>query len=378
MDKHKNEQISIRINGKERLFLSDEELNQEIAAAKDIEENEMEVIKDSVINNVIDFEERRNGRGRKQGYKKPFKPMSNSFLDKSLKKRRLLLKKFAIVLLSAIIIGTGFGYVVLSLFTDFSEEQSNGNSANVSEAGQAILENNTNADAAPQGTQQQGETFGMLNEVSLGTKGVGGSSATDGTNSMMGIAPLKIEVIQGGAFASVESANEFAAALKKGGSAAVILPESKPVLMFIGLGTNRNESEIIGDFYLKKGQEVYLKPFELSGIGAGKVNNREVADFVSIGLSLYQTLVKLSTQAFQTNTIEKSAWKDVDVQFSEWQDAKPQKLPASLTQFSNSVAKAYESLAAYKTKANEVHLWNSQQALLEGLVSYKKWHDDMR
>ena len=212
-----------------------------------------------------------------------------------------------------------------------------------------------------------GETGEVPSGIVLGP--IGGKTAN-------GIAPLSLQIIQGGAFESVEAANQFANSLKESGSAAVVMPGSKPVLMFIGLGADRNEAEIISQLYLTKGQEVYIKPFGLSEIKAGKVSNQEEAAFVSAGISLYQSLLSISTQTFEEENIEQGTWNDLESKFSQWNQTKPQELPASLEQFANSISKTYQYLASYQIKVDEMQLWNSQQALLEGLLSYKKWHDE--
>lgn len=379
MDKQKVERISIRINGKERVFLSDEELNQEISAAKeaddglpeaDIDHFETFVIEDLVEqeserNNVIDFEERRNG---KKNYTSKSFNRNHAFQLNKKKRRPLLtsgggrkpdpiLKKFIAVLISAIIIGVGFGYVVLSLFTDFSEGQSEGEPHMTVDNGQAANGSNEATSDVPSG-------------VILDPSGANPATAANG------IAPLSVQIIQGGAFESVEAANQIANGLKENGNAAVVMPGSKPVLMFIGLGTDRNEAEIISQLYLNNGQDVYIKPFGLSEIKAGKVSNEKEAAFVSAGITLYQSLLGLSTETFDQKKIEQAIWKDIEAKFSQWNQSKPQELPASLEQFTNSISKTYQYLASYQIKADEQQLWNSQQALLEGLLSYKKWHDE--
>ncbi|HHW37590.1 MAG TPA: hypothetical protein GXX18_10190 [Bacillales bacterium] len=382
MDKPKVERISIRINGKEKIFLSDEELNQEISAAKEVDdglpEADIDHFKTFVIgdlveqdserehDNVIDFEERRNGK--KNYSSKSFNRNNTLLLTK--KKRRPhvtfsgggrkpdpILKKFIAVLISAIIIGVGFGYVVLSLFTDFSEAQGGGKPHITVDNGQAPEESNGATDEVPSGV--------ILDPI--------GANAETEAN---GIAPLSLQIIQGGAFESVEAANQIANGLKENGNAAVVMPGSKPVLMFIGLGADRNEVGIISQLYLNNGQDVYLKPFSLSEIKAGKVSNEKEVAFVSAGINLYQTLLSLSTQSFNQKKIDQAAWKDIESSFSQWNQSKPQELPASLEQFVNSISKTYQYLASYQIKADKQQLWNSQQALLEGLLSYKKWHDE--
>lgn len=381
MDKQRNERISIRINGKERIFLSDEELNQEISAAKEINEDKIEVefvnldpiiiddlLDDDGRDNVIDFEERRNGR--RNSYYTELKGKKAHLLVAQKKKTLLkkkkrrpptivgnsqqasLLKRFAAVLLSAIIIGIGFGYIILSLFTDFSEEQ------NVEEVNAEITD------------EQAGLPNKMEDDGAKTTAGIDAGSTGES------IAPLKVQVIQGGAFGSVESAKQFAGNLEESGAAAVILPESDPVLMFIGLGTDRSELENISQSYIEKGQEIYIKSFELSGIDSDKLKNQAEAEFISAGVDLFQALTKLSSQTFQTKDIEKNTWDEVETKFSQWSQLKPKELPVSLEQFSKSVTNAYQSLSSYQTKADEQKLWNSQQALLEGLISYKIWHDE--
>ena len=54
MDKQNVERISIRINGKERVFLSDDELNEEISAAKEVEDELIEADIDHFETFILD------------------------------------------------------------------------------------------------------------------------------------------------------------------------------------------------------------------------------------------------------------------------------------------------------------------------------------
>lgn len=389
MDKHRTERISIRINGKEKYFLSDEELNQEISAAKEMEENQLEVERmslepifdeemveeaDSFKGNVIDFGQRlevkRNGNKRR--YEKVFKgskmfssEKKHTYMLNKKKKRppilignnpqNALIKKLIFVLLSAIVIGIGFGYVLLSIFTDISEEQTAGSNTYNGENGQASALGNNSGGAGAGGGQAAG---------------------TNGAAAINSIASLKLEVIQGGAFGSEESANQFADNLKDRGAAAVVLPKSNPVLMFIGLGTNRDELESLGQYYLDLGQEIYIKSFNLSEIDGAKVGNPKVTEYVSTGLNIYQSVIQLSAQSFQQNRLEKSAVDSIGTSLSNWNKSKPTELPTALEQFSGSLSKANQALASYQIKPDQQQLWNAQQALLEGLLAYKNWHDE--
>lgn len=393
MDKHRNERISIRINGKERVLLSEEELNQEISAAKEHRNEDIEIVdsnktdilewedfeeeeEDKKLSNVIDFEERRNGRGSSKNKVsnriKPFPFTSEKKhphpLIRKKKKMRVPLQhrnnrqvtyasKFAAVIISAIIIGIGFGYIVLSLFTDLNGgEQASGN---LVEAGH---------------TQSAGQNLENKQGVGLGTASTETTAAAMQNN---GIAPLKVSVIQGGAFATIESANQFAKNMQESGAAAVVLPESNPVLMFIGLAGERGELEGISERYKEKGQEIYVKPFELHGIEPEKVSGLSEATYVSNSISFYQALLTISSTAFQTGAINDDMWQKATVLHTQWNQSKPDEaVPSSIDQFGQAISTAYDSLLRYQnSNREESYLWKSQQALLEGLLSYKKWHD---
>ncbi|WP_374723843.1 hypothetical protein [Calidifontibacillus erzurumensis] len=435
MDKQRKDRISIRINGKERIFLSDEELNQEICAAKDSEDavNGVDIVKvDSFFNenerlkedqfvenkgnahllgenvdsekrslgenssydedqwedfvddillndrrsNIIDFEERRSARiqnnsnGFNQKKTNVHYPSKKNILSNKKKKRnfdrfsdkqKAVYKKYIVSLIGAILIGVGFGYIVLSLFTDMNDENKAGEENGVITSGKALSEYNPN------------------NEGSENTA-IGTGSGSLRNASSVEIPALRVEVIQGGAFASLNAANEHASILKENGTAAVVLPESDPVLLFIGVGGSRAEANSIGEQYVEKGQEIYIKPFELDAleVEAGKARSATgEAVYAQTAVELYQKLVDLSAQVFETGTVEKNSWDSIKAEYSQWNKTKPEKLQPSLGQFANSITAAYKALESFRTNKNEAQLWKSQQALLEGLISYKTWHNEM-
>lgn len=378
MDKPSEQRISIRINGKDKLSLTEQELNQEIAAAKEMDDTEdshtfmMDEFLDELPSyKIIDLEEQRNKRGKKTSvidqqlfYEKPILSKINKrrpHLFHRKYRTNTSLKKIIIALVLALIIGTGLGYIVLALFTDIAGDNEK---SPATEVGQAIGKPNSQV------------TNTLIGEHAL----VPGSETTTDeitpnvapSNVIANIEPMKFEVVQGGAFSSIESANQYASKLKNSGAAAVIVPNTEPVLMYIGIGTNRSESVVISDFYQEKNQEVYLKMIETISLDASRINN-QVAEYTATGQALYQSLISLSTDALQFKTIDNKQWKQAETTFSDWNQLKPAKLPASLIEFSDSITASYQAIGKYQTTNDQKQLWNSQQFLLEGLLSYQKW-----
>lgn len=354
MDKPE-ERISIRINGKEKILLSEQELNEEVAAAKEAEIEDFDLEEENhadeeILDNVIDFEERRTGKRKKRvrsQVKKPIlsKKKKNCFPRFRQKKQPTsYFKKLMIALIAAVIIGTGFGYILLSLFTDITSENE-------------IDKTITNGQAVSQ--------YAVAAEESETEQ------ATDILVPTV-INSMSVEVIQGGAFSSEESASQYALKIKEGGAAAVIVPESNPVLMFIGIGTSSSELEEISAYYQEKGQEIYIKRISTSAVETSRLNNQEAA-FVSKGQSLFQSFISVSTEAFDSKSISEESWKDIETNFSQWTGLKPSQLPDSLESFSEKLSTAYQALAIYRSTNDEEELWKTQQVLLEGWILYNKW-----
>ncbi|WP_102345404.1 hypothetical protein [Bacillus sp. Marseille-P3661] len=367
MDKQRTERISIRINGKEKNLLSEDELNQEIAVASEsVHDEPGEFEKTYVLDNendedfqtnIIDFEEVRLERGYNKTIKKrkfTSLPPPRHKLPKKKKRHTPLFKhrpafsaskKMLAALISAIIIGTGFGYIVLSLFTDISDstEPPRGN------VQQAVAPPNPSVES---------------NQPSQ-TASTAGAGITE-------IEAMGVQVIQGGAFSSVEAANQFAAKLTTNGQAAVIVPESNPVLMFIGIGTNSTEIGAISEYYKEQGQEIYVKSVKTSSVDA-KLIDESYTSFIHNGQDLFKSLITLSTQAFTASKVDDNSWSSLEQSYKNWNGAIPNELPDSLTAFSGSITNAYQALSAYRSSLDEGQLWKSQQALLEGYIAYDQW-----
>ncbi|WP_017755960.1 hypothetical protein [Calidifontibacillus oryziterrae] len=375
MDKPREERISIKINGKEKFALTEQELNQEIAAAKEAGDDDSCIVlvenreEQLEINNIIDFEERRIKRDTvKKGIqitsdngKKLIHKKRKKHLPKLRGKQaaNATLKKVLFSFVLAIAIGTGLGYIVLSLFTDIAGENSYNQNG---QRGEAHI--NGIAEEMNKGTEETGMVH---SDPSLSTP----------TSSVapIEIPAMKAEVVQGGAFSTLEAANEYATKIKNNGEAAVLVPNSEPVLMFIGIGTRRSDAMIISDYYQEKGQEVYIKTIETNTIDTSLLNSH-VAQFVSTGHTIFQSLISASTSALQVGKLNNAVWNQLVIDFVEWSKLKPDDLSVDLQRFSEAITRSHKALATFYSTNNDQYLWDSQQALLEGLLAYQKWIDE--
>ncbi len=336
--KEEKRSISIRVNGKA------------CEPKETVTNNEDNLIPQPT--NVIDFskkqEERTWGRqpywddgNREKSPKIPFKRKKKTPLG--LKQSKKFPFVLAAALCSAIVIGLSLGFMVLSIFT--------GDPVEMTDHGQ-------------------------------GTNAVAPTSSNDGNK--IGLPVLTVEVVQGGAFSSIEKGKEVVATLKSQNLAAVLLETENPIYLFIGVGQDREQAEKLNEIYVQKGYETYLKTYTIDGeVVAGQAG--EANAWFERAFKEYNTLLQMTNAQLQGNEdeideeiaqVEKGlailaveqdkAWKQLP------DDAKvhAQALVDALTSAKNELIKTKQ------TESNDV-LWQSEQALLDVLIHYERMINSM-
>lgn len=331
--------ISVRLNGKEQRF-------EEISAAREkvLVENDVYTPLPSKKRSpkIIDLgrkmKERKNREqpfwddgNRERIPKLPFKKRKKKRRDKSSFSFKSLPLTLIIAGISAIVVGISFGFMILTLFT----------------SGEEGLQQSIPVEAA---------------------------SAVPDSGEFL--PDLRTEVIQGGAFSTIEKGNEIASSIKNKGQAAVLTTTSEPYFLFIGVGKDRGEASIISQLYEQDGQETYMKPFVVAGnhIQLEPEQNSYMAE----GIELFQTVLSFSVQglngrenALTTDIVDYLLKKN-----EEW--VANREVMAALEGESFSAYEAFEErlslaigeLQAFVTDGQEDRLWQSQQSLLEGMLTY--------
>lgn len=353
MDKQKEKQISIKINGQEKKY----HVNDEIAVANESEDNHWQEQSSRMYEReIIDLDELRK---RRKGYNMKNKPASTlanrkgpfhslkkrTSFGKPLKSMRISQGKgYILAIILAIIIGTALGIAILAIFSGVTN-------------------------VIPESNQNQ-----IVTEVEGKGSQVGGVSQTASSNKPVPITlpNTKVFVIQGGAFSSMSAAESAAATLKNKGYAAQIIDSGNPVYLFIGLGLTEQSVSPISDIYKGIGQEVYVKPYNIEPPTIALTNKEAI--YMKEGMVYYQKILEASSNLLG-GSVDQDKLTKVMNSTNAWLIKKPEALPSEANQFVNAISGAYQALSSYRSSNDQQYLWSAQQQLLNGLVYYQSIGD---
>jgi stage II sporulation protein B len=356
--KKNDRRISIVLNGKEKLYDElvkdkreyEELLNEEIAATQEKEDRarEFEWIlpepsSEDPSKKVVDLGERRKDKEKLlapywddgKSDKSPKLPPNNR-KKKRFDFRSLPLGMIGIVM-SAIIVGVSFGFMMLTIFTGEKLETATAN-------------------------------FPVQTPSSL--------------EQPVALAPgqvpiLGVEVVQGGAFSLVAKGQEVAEELQNKGFASALTKSTEPVFLFIGLGLDREQANVVAEEYKANGQEVYVKPYAVTTNGTVKTDEQGI--FLETGVSLFEKLTLLSinglaasgTLVNEENMNELATIYEklvsIEAPFSD-NDIQSERSLA----FQSALTNAYQKMQSYSEGKDENILWQVQQYLLNGLIEYEE------
>ena len=344
-DNHRR--ISIRLDGTEKTYKETnvenqayiEFKNQELAAAKENADDEFDwILPEKSLTAVIQLDEHRQKR-------KPSLPKNHTIgpgnYEKKNKKTVIrLLKTLPLgvigIILSAIVVGTTFGLMMLSLFTE--DEQ------------------------LPHLVDSVEESIPVSTSV-----------ATKAT-----LPTLSMYVVQGGAFSNAEKGEEISNALRNKGYAAALTRKSDPTYMFIGVAVDKAAADLIGEVYSHVGQDTYVKPYTVpvDGVLVEEIKHAFLVD----SIKLYQELEIATANAFVTErvTISEEQLNDfsekivlLNEQIHFFQDNETQHTFA--IRLLEQLTTINEELTIYSNLQQQSKLWNAQQQLLEFLITYENF-----
>jgi stage II sporulation protein B len=315
MDKQGRE-ISIKINGKERPFITEKppniEIETEISATKEEEPFVWEVSSPFVS---------------LQQEKTPSKRPRIS----SIMKARVKSAIFSILM--AVVVGTSFGFVVLNVIPKQKEQVSSTNSSSLS-----------TVSSIP--TQSED----ALNETSTPAAEASAQSFT-------------VSVIQAGVFTDKEAAQTYAKQLQASGIPVVAVGQH-PISLFIAVGVDKEALQPLNAMYKQKGQSTYIKPLSFEAI-----KDRQLQTLLTASEPLYKKVVALSVQLLGKNEVKRDDWTSLQ---NEYKRLQKQSIPKNkeAQQYVHHVTNAYLSLVAYQEKEDDALLWRAQQELLDALKNY--------
>jgi hypothetical protein len=307
--------------------------NEEIAAAKEDREfdwvlpqqdKRFEEIKYDPIVSIDELRKKRN-------------PMLASFsFPSKLKKRKnsgYPVKTIFLSIISALVIGTSFGMMVLHLFAGEI-----GPSAGISTAPTAV--NNPSVTGAE-----------------VGAKGNQNPTAS------ISLPALNVFVVQGGVYSSEEAATPIVDQIKSKGFAGTLVNQEGKYYLFMGIGITDLAGKAIKTPYEEQGQETYVKAVATARISA------EGDPSLVEARHLFDQLVLYSSNLY-TSIPESVAWEEIKKSYEQIVSKETSSREAPFIQ---SVKEAYPIVETYKSTTLDKDFWATQQALLNSYQLYQNW-----
>jgi stage II sporulation protein B len=309
--------------------------NEEIAAAK--EDREFDWIlpqqdkrfEEIHYDPIVSMDELRKKR----------KPMLGSFsFPSKMKKRKnhdkYPIKTLLLSIISALVIGTSFGMMVLHLFSG---------------------EIGTPAGVATTPTE-------TVNNPSVGgaEEGAGGNQ---NPTASINLPALNVFVVQGGVYSSVENATPIVEQIKEEGFAGTIVNQDEKYFIFLGIGVTDLAGKAIKAPYEEQVQGTFVKALSTAEINA--VGDPSLLE----ARQLFDQLVTYSSNLY-TSMPESVAWEEIKQSFEQIGSKETGSTEASFIQ---SVKAAYPIVETYKSSTSDQNFWATQQALLNSYQLYQNW-----
>ncbi|BAB06753.1 hypothetical protein P4637_06530 [Halalkalibacterium halodurans] len=343
MDQNKAK-VSIRLNGKRQPFQELVENNPASAAKKNDRSRKPREDADKVIDFHKRYEDRiRNEEpfwddgNRKKSPKIPYKRKKKKPYGTN-ERFALKVKKVPVILImalvSALIVGTSLGFIVLTIFT---------------------------ADELPVASGEVQETVPAVSQ--------GDASFPE----------LAVEVVQGGAFTSIEAGEAVIASLQEKGRAAALVESDDSVYMFIGLAQDRAKAQDVAQAYSELDQDTYIKSFAAPTSDSKRLNE-ETIQWLHDMESSYQQLVSLSVDGLTaggariTKESVEGIRKEVERLHGQQKTAfqeLDESTASHLQVINEHLIQAGNHLASYVSTQDGNALWKTQQELLDALVQYQ-------
>ncbi|KMK74663.1 hypothetical protein [Alkalihalobacillus pseudalcaliphilus] len=309
--------------------------------------SEKEIIPEIPIpKKVISFEEVQEERKR---LSQPFWDDGNRQQSPSLPYKRKKKKKgqfsfrdfptiTVMAILSAIIIGLSFGFVIKTIFT--------GDEAGV-----------VQGDSVPANSQPTGVEAGAA-------------------NNQMQWPQLTTEIVQAGAYSSVEKGGEVQSEMTSAGHPTSLIPSNDKFFLFIGLGPDRATAQSVGEYYKEAGVETYVKTYQVTGTTVPPT--AETKAWFEEAIPLYQQLTSLSVAALSfeealpasqlqgTEQALNQLYEQRDAAFSEL----PEEARTSALHVADGLKGALAALNTFNESKEPEAAKAAQQALLTTLEHY--------
>ncbi|MCA1031920.1 hypothetical protein LCL95_12870 [Bacillus timonensis] len=358
MDKHNSHRISIKINGQERSFKTNNESEEKIEGKNTslIDHNELAAAKE--IEELEEFEwvlpkESKNSKGNKEEFSpiedvrnlpKPSKLSKNKLKSHGLnRKSNFPYKELIASIVLAVFIGSLFGVVILNLFTR-GDEVPVVNPSVPLQGDEKPVKSNDNKE----------------NNLAV----------------TLELPHLTSSVIQVGKFSTKESAMTVLNTAKTSNFPAVISNEQGFFYVYVGIGLTKDNLSTISKEYSKVSEEFWAKPIEVSGGTFENVNEKD-AQLIKKSKDLFEKMLHISDIGFTSGVISNEIWSPVDQATKELISNESEIKNDDILKLSNTLKSAYTNLLSYKESNEKRALWDAQQTLLNALVQYQLVIDNL-
>jgi stage II sporulation protein B len=314
--------ISIKINGTETTFKENGQARQ-----RDEKTSEwgLPIRHTSSSRNVVSLAEHRK---RKKSFL--FRRGSAIQGEASVRKKRTLKGKVAVVIIGAMVLGTVFGYVLLG-----------------------IMNNTTPVSKGQPSTQTTAPTAKQPKSVSA-------------TGNKVTLPGLSFSVLQAGVFTTESAASAFQRTWQEKGLPATVVHSDKYYVL-AGVGKDIASLESLHDVYKGKNIDVFKKSYSIEESKL-EVAGKENEDKLVKARDLYEQLLLaadrlLKGEGLSANETQKAQKLYDSIQGETIKEIQP---------FLGALTNAYGLLQVYEKEKNEVALMKAQQALLDTVSTYYK------
>jgi stage II sporulation protein B len=272
--------------------------------------------------------------------KKKSKPIIGTLSFPRIQKKRnkstYPFKTLFLAILSALVIGTSFGMVVLHLFTE--------------DLAQPAFE-----------VTQPTEPAGASED-----EGANKDPENSQTNmTSITLPPLDVFLVQGGVYSIEDAATPIINQLKEDGFAGTVINQDGKYYLFLGIGISDLAGKALKTPYETAGQETYVKALSIPEVTTEGDPSMVTAE------KLFNHLILYSSNKF-TSTPESVNWDEIKTTYDELASKETD------SSFVNTVLESYKAVESYHGSSSNTDFWSSQQALLNSMQEYQKWISEQR
>ncbi|GAF64076.1 hypothetical protein BTS2_0968 [Bacillus sp. TS-2] len=188
---------------------------------------------------------------------------------------------------------------------------------------------------------------------------------------------FELEVVQAGAFHSLEKGDEMANQITEEGFPAVLIPHSDQFFLLIGSSSERENADTLSGIFSEHHIDTYVKSFQVGG-NHSSLSEESLGWFQEAGELLQKIAILSSTGLVENVDLPETNLEEIKSSaeiLSDNRDSAFENLPEEQVEQALSLADqiqmALGEFNSYQDNNEHVHLWNVQQTLLTILKQYQ-------